>query len=138
MRHKNDKNCFYFVLKALFVLEIFKFLSWLCGYVEKHFDNFKFMTSEAGQQISTIHILPNISRSKGNKTMNFFQLIEYNMINTFIEKLYLKCGGKASPRPFIKTQNWAYLWINRLKGFPSRCLPKYIKTKVLTTFFYFI
>ena len=63
------------------------------------------MTSEAGQQISTIHILPNISRSKGNKAMIFFQLIEYNMVNTFIEKLYLKCGGKASPRPFIKTQN---------------------------------
>ena len=32
------KNVFYFMLKALFVLEIFSFLSWLFGYVEKRFD----------------------------------------------------------------------------------------------------
>ena len=32
------KNAFYFMLKALFVLEIFKFLSWLFGYVEKQLD----------------------------------------------------------------------------------------------------
>ena len=32
------KNAFYFMLKALFILEIFKFLSWLfCGHVEKWF-----------------------------------------------------------------------------------------------------
>ena len=29
------KDAFYFVLKALFVLEIFTFLSWIFGYVEK-------------------------------------------------------------------------------------------------------
>ena len=29
------KNAFYFILKALFVLKIFKFLSWLSGHVEK-------------------------------------------------------------------------------------------------------
>ena len=39
----------------------------------------KFMTLQAGRQIITIHILPNISRSKGNRTMSFGQLIEYNM-----------------------------------------------------------
>ena len=32
------KNAFYFMLKALFVLEIFTFLSWLFGYVEKRLD----------------------------------------------------------------------------------------------------
>ena len=32
---KNDENCFYYILKALFVLKIFKFLSWLFGHVEK-------------------------------------------------------------------------------------------------------
>ena len=32
------KNAFYFILKALLVLEICKFLSWLFGYVEKRFD----------------------------------------------------------------------------------------------------
>ena len=29
------KNAFYFTLKALFVLKIFKFLSWLFGHVEE-------------------------------------------------------------------------------------------------------
>ena len=32
------KNIFYFLLKALLVLEIFKFLSWLFDYVEKRLD----------------------------------------------------------------------------------------------------
>ena len=29
------KNAFYYILKALFVLKIFNFLSWLFGHVEK-------------------------------------------------------------------------------------------------------
>ena len=32
---KNDENAFYFILKAIFVLKIFRFLSWLLGHVEK-------------------------------------------------------------------------------------------------------
>ena len=32
---KNDENCFCFTLKDIFVLKIFKFLSWLYGHVEK-------------------------------------------------------------------------------------------------------
>ena len=32
------KNVFYFMLKTLFDLEIFTFLSWLFGYVEKQLD----------------------------------------------------------------------------------------------------
>ena len=35
---KMIKNTFYFVLKALFVHEIFKLLSWLFGFVEKRLD----------------------------------------------------------------------------------------------------
>ena len=35
---KMIKNSFYFMLKALFVLEIFIFLSWLFSYVEKWLD----------------------------------------------------------------------------------------------------
>ena len=35
---KNDKNALYFMLKALSVLEIFTFLSWLFVYVEKQLD----------------------------------------------------------------------------------------------------
>ena len=29
------KNAFYFILKAIFILKIFKCLSWLFGHVEK-------------------------------------------------------------------------------------------------------
>ena len=35
---KMMKNVFYFMLKTLFVLEIFQFLSWLFGYAEKQLD----------------------------------------------------------------------------------------------------
>ena len=35
---KMVKNAFYFMLKPFFVLEIFTFLDWLFGYVEKGFD----------------------------------------------------------------------------------------------------
>ena len=34
--------------------------------------------------------------------MKFGQLIEYNMWNIFLEILYLKYDGEASPRPFSK------------------------------------
>ena len=43
------------------------------------------MTSQTGQQIIAIHILPNISRSKCNQTMKFGQLIEYNVRNVFLK-----------------------------------------------------
>ena len=33
------KNTFYLILKALVVLKIFKFLSWLLGHIEKRFDS---------------------------------------------------------------------------------------------------
>ena len=45
-----------------------------------------------------MHILPNISWSKGNQTMEFGQLLEYNMRKTFVEKSYTKCGGETIPR----------------------------------------
>ena len=35
------------------------------------------MTPQSGQQAILIHILPDISRSKGNQTMIFGQLIEF-------------------------------------------------------------
>ena len=34
--------------------------------------------------------------------MKFGQLIEYNMINIFVEKSYTEYGGKAIPKPFYK------------------------------------
>ena len=60
------------------------------------------MTSQPGSQAIAIHILINISRSKGNQTMKFGQLIEHNMRNIFLEKSYIKCGGETIPRAFSK------------------------------------
>ena len=39
------------------------------------------MTSNTGQQIITIHILPNISKSKENQAMKFGQIMKYSMRN---------------------------------------------------------
>ena len=47
----------------------------------------KLMTSQPGLEIIAIHILPNISQSKGKKTMKFGQFIKYNKINIFLQKL---------------------------------------------------
>ena len=47
-------------------------------------------------------MLPNISRSKGNQIVKFGQLIEYNMRDIFLEKLYTKYGGETIPRLFSK------------------------------------
>ena len=46
----------------------------------------KSMTSQPGQQTIAIHILFNISGSKGNQAMKFGEFIEYNMRNIFVEK----------------------------------------------------
>ena len=51
------------------------------------------MKSQPGSKRFAIHILKNISRSKGNQSMKFGQLIEHNMRNIFLEKSYTKCGG---------------------------------------------
>ena len=55
------------------------------------------MTLHFGQQIITIHILSNISRSKDNHTMKFGQLIEYKMRNIF----FLKCRTKNMAKKLV-------------------------------------
>ena len=80
------KNVFYFILKALFVLKIFTFLLRLLRHVGK---TAKFMTSKPRLQTIAIHILLNISQSKGNQTMKFGQLKKYNR-NFFLQKLCRK------------------------------------------------
>ena len=54
------------------------------------------------KQLIAMHILPNTSRSKDNQTMKFGQLIEYNMRNIFLEKIYTKCDEEIIPRPVSK------------------------------------
>ena len=92
---KMMKNSFYFILKALFVLKIFKFLSRLFGHaknglVRKIRSASKSITSQPGLQTIAIHILPNISESKGNQAMKFGQLIEHIKRNIFLQKLCRK------------------------------------------------
>ena len=62
----------------------------------------KSMTSKPGEQTIAIHILPNISRSKGNQAMTFGQLIEHNVRSIFAEQSYTKRAGETIPRPLSK------------------------------------
>ena len=63
------------------------------------------MTSQPGNQTIAINILPNISESKGNQTMRFGQLTEYNMRNMFLKKSYTSYSEKTIPRPLSKKSN---------------------------------
>ena len=89
-------NAFYFILKALFILEIFQFFVttfWSCrenGLIRKVRLTSKFMASQPGLQTIAIHILPNISQSKGNETVKFGQLIGYNKRDILLQKLWRK------------------------------------------------
>ena len=44
-----------------------------------------FMSSQPRKQTITIHILPSITRNKGNQTVKFGQLIGYNMRIVFLQ-----------------------------------------------------
>ena len=81
------------MLKTLFVLEIFMFLSRLFSYEEKRLDKkiigSKLM-SHAMQEIMTIHILSNISRIEDNDAVKVGQLMRYSVTNIFLNKLRRK------------------------------------------------
>ena len=92
-----------------------------------------------------MHILPNISRSKGNQTMKFGQLIEYNLRNILLKNHTQNGLEKLFPDPYLKYQNWAYLWISSVKIYTVFfCwmliwgLSKYGEIKLKTTCFYLI
>ena len=142
------KNAFYFTSKALFVLKIFEFCLYFLvvqqnGLIRKVRLISKFMTSQPGQQTIVIHILPYISRSKGNQTMKFDQLIYYNIRNIFLEKLYTKCGRESSPKPFSEKfklsiyldQQSKVLYNLFLLYGKLRAIDIYIETKLQTTCF---
>ena len=81
------ENAFYFFLKALLILCLFEFLA----IYKKRLDskdqvNFRIYGVTTWLTKTTIHILPNISRSKDNHIMKFGQLIEFNMKNVFLQK----------------------------------------------------
>ena len=105
------------------------------GFISKLILISNFMASEIGKQIITIHISSNISRSKGNQTMKFCQLIEYNIRNTFLEKWHKTHREETSPGPFSKKQK---LSISLDCCMSKSKLSKCIETKPQTTFFYLI
>ena len=83
------KNAFYFILKAPFVLRYLSFVTTLWswrknGLMRKINLTSKFMTSQPGLQTVAIHILSNISESKGNEKMKFVQLMENSTRNVFL------------------------------------------------------
>ena len=66
----------------------------------------KFVTNS--KLIITLHILPNISRSKGSQTLKFGQLKTHKNHTQ-------NMGKNLVPDTFLKTQNLTYCWINSLK-----------------------
>ena len=60
------------------------------------------MTLQPGKQTNAKHIVPNISRSRGNQKMKLGHLVKYNIRNNFFEKSYRECGGETIPRTFSK------------------------------------
>ena len=70
--------------------------------------------------------------------MEFGQLVECNIRNTFLEKLYTKCGGETSPKSFSEKSKMSISPVNRLLKFYAACfycmaswgLSKYTETKL--------
>ena len=97
------------------------------------------MTSKSGKQTIVIHILPNISRSKGNQTMELGQLIEYNIkSDIFLEKSFTKCDGETIPRPFFKISKLKKVYTVCFYCMPSSTISKYTEAKLQTTCVYLI
>ena len=59
------------------------------------------MTSQPGLQTIAIHILPNISQSKGSQIMKFGQLIEYNKRNIFLQNYAENNARRLVPDLFL-------------------------------------
>ena len=73
---------------------------------EKKF-NFKFYdVTTREKKAVTIHIFPsNMSTSKGNQTMQFVHLLEYNMRNISLKNHTQNVVGKLFSDPFLKNPN---------------------------------
>ena len=101
----------------------------------------KFMTLQPRKQTIAIHTLPNISRSKENEAVEFGRLIEYNIGNILLEKLYTKCCGETILRPFFKKSKFSISLHFHTVCFYcmlSLGLLKYVETRLQTTCIYII
>ena len=66
------------------------------------------MTSQTGEQTIKIHILPNISWSKGNQTLKFGELIKYNKRNIFFKNSAENEAGRLVPHFFLFPKKASY------------------------------
>ena len=62
----------------------------------------KFLTLQPGKQTVTMHVMLNMSKSKGNQRIKFGEVIECNMRNVFLKKSYTKYGEGTIHRSFLK------------------------------------
>ena len=103
---KTMKNVFYFMLKALFVLEMFKFLSWLYGFVKrlhrKAKINFEIhdITFWTTNNFNT-YIVQYLIRTKDNQAMKLGKLIKYNVRNISPHTSRRNGGKEAYSRPLF-------------------------------------
>ena len=99
--NRKMKYAFYFMLKALFVLEIFPFLSWRFGYVEKRFDrkaelNFKiYDVTDWTRNNYNIHIAKHLRKLRPSDN----DICSVNKIK--LQKSCRKWGRETSSRPLF-------------------------------------
>ena len=103
---KMMKNAFYFILNALFVLKIFKFLSWLFGHVNKNglMRKIRLISKSTRHNVSKqlqYTYCPIISGSKSNQAIKIGHLIDYNKRNIFLQKICGKSDSDTSSRPLF-------------------------------------
>ena len=120
------KNVFYFTLKTLFLLEIFKFLSWLFDLVAKRLDkkdkvNFKFYNVTAWLTNSYNTYISQYFKRQRQSDHEIWSVNGMQHEEHFSWKIVQSVLQKLFPDTFLKSQNWAYHWIN-ICG-----LSKYIK-----------
>ena len=98
------KTAFYFILKALFALEIITFLLQRFGYLEKWLDKKISVNSKVYDVTDwitdnqNIHIVQYLYKLRQNEIWSVNRVY----MNYFFEKSYTKYGGKTSLRPFYK------------------------------------
>ena len=112
---------FYFIVKALFLLKLFTFLSWLFGYAEKRLE----MQANVNFKIYVVTDWTYCPISQEVKAVRQCNLVYENSCSEY--------GEEASPSPFYKKkQNWVYLRISILKCYKVyfHCMSKWRSTKI--------
>ena len=63
------------------------------------------MTSQSREQTVSVHMSPNISRSKDKQVMKSGQLIKYNIRNIFLKNHTQNVEERLFPDPSLRKQN---------------------------------